>query len=382
MLKLLRSLCAPTISLVILMLGCSFFTTLLTVRIHLEGSSPWLVGIMTAAFYSGYMIGSFRTESLVARVGLIRAYSTFAAILATTTLMQGLFFIPWLWITLRFIGGICVGGLLIVIQSWMLCYSSTETRGRILAVYMTFFYAAQSVAQLLLNVGSPKTVLLFAITSMLCSLSIVPVSSTHVQTPSIEKSTSLSFFQLVKLSPAGIITCFIAGNILGSIYGIYPLYISQIGYSVYEVSILMSIIIFGSMVIQYPVGYISDHANRQFMIVGLSVFAISVGLLMMFFARTHLSFFMVLSFLLGGFISSLYSVGISHACDQVDHRNIVAATQNLTLSYSVGAIIGPLFVPFFMHAFGPQGLIICFLAELALLAAAMLWYLKNQGPHQ
>lgn len=364
MLKLLRALLAPSLSLIILMLGCSFFTTLLSLRIHLEGYSSWLAGIMTAAFYTGYMIGSFRTEALIARVGLIRAYSTFAALLATTTLTQGLFFIPWLWVSLRFIGGICVGGLLIVIQSWMLCYSSTTTRGRILAVYMTFFYAAQAIAQLLLNIGSPKAVLLFALTSILCSLSIIPVSFTHVRTPHIQKSTALPFFQLLRQSTPGIFTCFIAGNILGSIYGIYPFYISKIGYSVYEVSILMSVIIFGSMLIQYPVGYISDRMNRKSIIFGLALLSMTTGLVIMMTSRAHWHTFILLSFLLGGFAASLYSVGISQACDQIEHKDIVAATQNLTLSYSIGAIAGPLLAPVFMHLFGPQGLILFFVVEL------------------
>ncbi len=93
---------------------------------------------------------------------------------------------------------------------------------------MTFFYAAQAFAQLLLNLGSPKTVLLFALTSILCSLSIVPVSFTHVQTPLVQKSKELTFFQLFRLSSSGMITCFIAGAIF-ALTGILIIYLKAIG---------------------------------------------------------------------------------------------------------------------------------------------------------
>ncbi|OGT11795.1 MAG: hypothetical protein A2X77_00990 [Gammaproteobacteria bacterium GWE2_42_36] len=379
MIKSAKSFLPPLLSLTILMLGCSAFTTLLTLRIHAEGYTSWLAGILTAAYYFGFAIGSFETEPLVVRIGLIRSYAALAALLTAMVLIQGLFFIPWLWVVLRFISGICVGTLFIVIQSWLLCYSTSETRGQILAVYMTVFYASQGFAQLLLFSTDPKAIFFFVLTAIFCALSIIPVTMTSTQSPQIEKRSPMNLRQLFKISPVGVLACLFSGGILSCLYGIYPMYISLMGYSIHEVSVVMAMVIFGCMLLQYPAGYISDHVNKRMMLFFLCLINMGICLLVMIFAHHNIYLFVFLSFLLGGFIAVLYSLGISCSSLNLGQKDMIAATQGLLFAYSLGAVLGPLTVPLFMRTLGPAGLLMFFMVLLGSILIIIYIY-RNRKP--
>ena len=88
----------------------------------------------------------------------------------------------------------------------------------------------------------------------------------------------------------------------------------------------------------------------------------------------------IASFLLGGFIFTLYPLSISQLCDQLKADDIVAGTQGLLLIYSVGATIGPLVATVFMHAiFFPYGLLLYFCVLGLALTGFLLWR-KSANP--
>jgi MFS family permease len=374
MLHSLRLIFSPLLSLTILMLGNGFFITFIAVRLHSEGENSWLVGAVTAAYYAGLVVGAFRIERHIARVGHIRAYATLASALAVVTMVTGFFFVPWLWIVLRFVSGICLAGLFIVIEGWFLACSDTKTRGSILSLYMIGLYGPQALGQLLLNVGDMNSLMPFCITVILCSLSVIPLSMTYIKAPQIEEPSALSFFKLYKLSPSGIIGCVCGGLVIAVIYGLLPLFLTQRGETIEEVSFVMGLIIFGGMLLQYPVGRLSDKISRKLVMVFLCASTVILSvLLIMASALEMIGAFRVLAFLFGGITFTLYPLSISHACTFVESRDIVAATQGLLLAFGVGASFGPLLAPTFMRLLGPMGLFVYFITVSGLLAFFFVW---------
>ncbi len=68
-----------------------------------------IIGLIGSMYYAGLVVGSFRMERFIVRVGHIRAFSVFASMLAAICVIHGLFFNVWLWIGLRFMGGFATG---------------------------------------------------------------------------------------------------------------------------------------------------------------------------------------------------------------------------------------------------------------------------------
>ncbi len=369
MLKLLLS---PLLSLFVFMLGSGLFTTLVVLRLHIDNFSSITIGAMTSAYYAGLVIGSFRSERFILRVGHIRAFSFFASLLTVICIAQGIYVEPWFWLLLRVGGGFATAGLFIVIESWLLLIGDIKTRGTILSLYMVTLYAAQGLGQFLINFGNPSQLLLFAVAAMLSSLAIIPLAITKIGQPEINEPVSLSFIELYKLSTSGVIGCLCSGLILGAVYGLLPLFLMQSLPNLKLVSTFMALTIFGGMALQYPIGKLSDMLDRRvvliiisFLVAGISIFSI--------FAFHYTWISAIAIFLLGGLTFTLYPISISYACDNLKPVHMVAATQGLLLTYSLGATIGPFISPIFMNFFGKDGLFIYFFCMSSFMVFFFLW---------
>ncbi|WP_133127660.1 MFS transporter [Legionella nagasakiensis] len=365
MLLVIAETFAPLLSLFIFILGAGFFSTLLALVMTLNGASTITIGAMTGIFYAGVIFGSFRIERFITRVGHIRAYSVFSSTLAVVCLLHGVFYSIWLWLILRFIAGFVSAGLFVVIESWLLCKSTHNNRGQILALYMITFYGAQSLGQFILNLGDPQTMLLFAVASMTCSLSIIPLSMTYVQSPQYDEPSTLGLKKLLNQSASGLLGCFSSGLIMGGIYGLMPTFLSHLFHSRAEVAKYMFAIIVGGMMLQYPVGKLSDVFERRLMLIIISLATIFISLAVIFINPEITWLFFSLMALVGGLTFTLYPISITQACDALDTADIVAGTQSLLLAYSIGAMIGPFIAPVFMQFFGSYGLFIYFISICA-----------------
>ncbi|PXF30829.1 major facilitator transporter [Pokkaliibacter plantistimulans] len=371
----------PLFSLVIFTLGHGLLTTLLTLRLSAEHVDPQAIGMVSAAYFAGLFTGSFFNARIIVRVGHIRAYAAYASILATLAILHGLLIDPAIWTGLRFIGGIATSGLFVVIESWMLVSSSPQTRGQILAFYMILLYGALAVAQLLLKYIDPMILVPFAMTAMAASLSVVPLSLTRVASPTLEITQGISFFKLVKLTPSGAFGSFTSGMVLGSIYGLMPLFFTDTGHSLNQVANLMAVLILGGMTLQYPVGRLSDKMDRRVVLTILCC-CLTIASLTLVFGTEKGSYYIQagLIFLFGGLAFSLYPMSLSHACDELAPDQVISANQGLLLSYSIGAVIGPLLAPVAMSVYGPKGLFIYFCIVSGVLAGFLLWRKKVRAP--
>jgi len=252
MLSIVKKVIAPLLSLFIFMLGSGFFLTLLSLTMNFHHEPPILVGAMTGVYYAGLVCGSFKIERFIVRVGHIRAFSTFASALAVMTLLHGIFYNMPFWLILRFLSGFMTAGTFVVIESWLLCNSTTSSRGRILSLYMMTYYAAQASGQLLINLGSPEDLLLYGIATMLCSLSVIPLAMTYVSTPQFDEPSTMNLKTLYQKTMSSIFGCFCAGMTLSACYALFPILFSNIYHEASKISLFMFCLIMGGMALQYP----------------------------------------------------------------------------------------------------------------------------------
>ena len=318
-----------------------FLTTFVTFLMNIKGMNPILIGSMSTINYIGVMIGAFKSEKFILRVGHIRAFCAFGSILSIITLLHGVIENMYVWFVLRFIIGICLSGLYVVIESWLLSVSSIKNRGRVLAFYMITLYGAQAIGQLFMQADLSIPVTLFLLAGICCILSIFPLSVTHIPSPKIEEAVPLDFKMLFIKSRSSIISSFSSGLILGAIYGLLPIYLAQNHYSKAMIGYMMFATIFGGMALQYPLGRISDTIERR-TVIGSLFFLSSLIVGSIVFFSIPSSIGMILFFVLGGLTFAIYPISISHACDTINDNSIVSATQALLLIYSVGAAVGPL----------------------------------------
>ena len=357
----------------VMMAGSGFLSTLIGLRLERAGSGTMIIGLVATAYFGGLVLGALRAGSIVRRVGHIRAYAAFVALLSASTLTYALFQQPVLWGALRFVDGVCVAGVFICVESWLNDRAEPETRGTILAFYMVSLYSGQALGQLLLRSGNTAPQIPFELASILISLAIIPVCLTRSHAPALEEAASLPLRRLFEASPLGVVGAGITGLLLGAFYGLAAIYARRLGLSLADTATFMMVVILGGVALQWPLGRLSDRYDRRRVIVGgfVATLAVSLGLGL----QPSGVLLLALGFAFGGLSFALYPLSVAHANDRLLPSERVTASGQLVLLYSAGAAAGPIAGAAAMTFAGAGGLFL-FIALCALAMTGFgLWRL-------
>ena len=357
LIKLIIKFLAPLSSVALMIFGSAFYTTFLSIFLDSEGYTRKEIGFIQSAFFLGMLLGAFQMEKLIKRVGHIQALTVFGSLATCSTLLQAMYQTFPSWIVLRFIFGLSLAALYIVIESWMLFYSKPQTRGAILSLYMICLYASQSVSQQVLSLVDIHSFTPFLISALFTSLSVIPVglSTNRITLPASHET--IGFFHIIKVSPFGVAGCFISGLILSALYSFFPIY--SVSRHIPSEN-LMSITIAGGVLLQLPIGRLSDYFERRKTLLIIVIIALLLSLLGFFYNDASTASILVLSFLVGGFLFTLYPLSITQVCDHLDHSHITTATALLLISYGFGSVLGPVTSSKVIEVFGINALFLYF----------------------
>ena len=139
------------------------------------------------------------------------------------------------------------------------------------------------------------------------------------------------------------------------IFGYGAVYASSKQFEVFEISIFMVIITTFGAISQWPVGYLSDKIDRRIILIGSTLLAAGLSLLIV--VSSYLSFFLFLFLVAIYSCMSLpmYSLAVAHINDFLKPDEIVAASSTFTFLVGIGAVLGPIFVSNLMMLVGSNG---------------------------
>lgn len=337
-------------------LANGLFGTFLGLRLETEGTSSFALGSILAAYYAGVTTGSLLSARLVARVGHIRAFAVFTAILVACVLgfivQQQL----WLWAILRGGCGLAVAGLMLIVESWINEQSLPEQRGAVFGVYMLAIQTGLGLGPLLLQAGDVRGHELFALIALIYLLASVPIVITRHPQPKIVTLKLMRFRRLRNIAPIGILGCFIAGTVTSILLTLGPIFAHNHGFSSVQVSIFMAAVTLGGVLPQYPIGWFSDRLDRRVVLAWVSVI---VGIGCTCLAIFDVSVFVILLIAggsLGGLTFTLYPLSLSHTNDKIESHEMTGANGILILMFGLGATFGPMLGTSMMVLLGNGGL--------------------------
>ena len=366
----IASVRALLIAIFVFMAGGGSLTTLVSVRLEGADASPLVIGAVATAYFAGLAVGSLRVFPIIARVGHIRAFSAFVSLFSASALAYILHADPWMWAALRFVEGFCVAGVYVCLESWLNDKAEPASRGSILAFYMVALYSGQAAGQFLLNLGAGSQALPFVAASMLLSLAVLPVALTRRAPPPLPVLAPFSLPRLYRASPMGVAGAVANGVVLGGFYGLGPVFARGAGLDLSETAAFMSTVIFGGVLLQWPLGRLSDVFDRRRVILGVLAGTVMIALGVAFSADWPNGVRLVLGGLFGGVGFALYPLCVAHTNDHVSAEDRVAASAGLVLAYSTGAVAGPVAASAAIMIAGPEGL---FLFITATAAAALMF---------
>lgn len=377
--KTIRSITAPLFSLALLMLSNGFFLTFISAKLQQESYSSMAIGTIQGSYYAGFLIAALKSEHLIQRIKHIRAFSFFASIATACTLVTVYAHHLIIWIMMRFLMGLCIAALYVVIESWFFIVSDRKNRGTILGIYMLGLYLSQSASQYIINFVDIKSNMAFIVAGFLASLSILPVTFTHSVIPDMEVPPPSALFKFFVISPLGTAGAVLSGIMLGSFYTFGPVFAQASHFSIAHV---MSLTIAGGFLLQYPIGHLSDIFDRRRVLIFVSIMVATTAILILIFAQQQ-HWVLLFSFLLGGFAFTIYPLSITQVVDRCEVNQATTVAGVMLFAYSIGAVIGPFITPIFIAIMGSAAgvyLSICFSAVFLFLIGLATIGLKKPIP--
>lgn len=360
------SLLALFISTGALMLGSGHLGTFMSLRLQAGGTSDQLTGLVMSGFYLGMVIGAWFCHIVLQRVGHIRAYAVFAATNCAAVLALPLLEFPLVWFLLRICTGISMMGLFMIVESWLSERAPASIRGRVFSVYMVVSFSGLGGGQFLLKLAGIESETHFFVIGMLFALCLLPVALTRAMHPLPVDKLRFNWSRLYKTAPFGFVGALAAGLMAGAFYGLAPVSLRQAGVEIGGIANFMAATIFGGLLMQYPMGLVSDRYDRRTVLATLAIFVSLLSLLLMTVPAGQPLLLYAIGGLFGGFLFTVYPVAVAHSHDHFDASNIVTVSAALLLVYGLGAGFGPMLASSMMVPLGSEGLQL-FIATVGLL---------------
>lgn len=352
MFKVLSGIWALLIGIVLIMLGNGMHFTLIGLRGGIESFSATELAIITSGYFVGFLSGARLTPSLIRRVGHVRVFAALGSFMSAGLISFPLLAEPWAWTLLRLLIGFCMSGVYVTAESWLNDASTNETRGKVLSAYMISQTIGIIGAQGLLNLGDPATSVLFIGASILVSISFAPILLTVSRAPTTDVTRPMPLRALFSGSPLGTIGIFLLGSVYATQSGMGAVFGTLIGMTAAEISLFIAMLFAGALVLQYPIGWLSDRVDRRLVIFAVSAIG-ALSCLFGWIAGGGLVPLLVAAFLAGGMTTPLYALFLAHTNDFLSAEDMPAASGGLVFTFGLGAIIGPLVTGWAMQGAGP-----------------------------
>jgi MFS family permease len=336
--------------------GNGLHSLLLPVRGTAEGYSTTTLGLLGTTWATGFVLGCLTAPKLVRRIGHVRAFSGFIAIIAIIALLTGIIVDSTWWVVLRAVTGFCTAGTSMIIESWLNERATNESRGAIFSLYIGITLIGAVAGQMMVPFADIHTPILFMVCGICYCIAMLPTTLSNAASPQPLKAIKLDLPALYRNSPVsclGILLVGIANGAYGTLGAVFG---AGAHLSDSNIAIMMSSTIFAGAVMQLPAGRLSDRIDRRYVLAGMSAVAAVAGLLLFLLQPTTPYFLIGLVILYGAVANTLYPIAVAHANDFASSEDFVKVSGGLLLLYGIGTIIGPTVGGPVMASVGPYSL--------------------------
>ena len=149
------------------------------------------------------------------------------------------------------------------------------------------------------------------------------------------------FIRYIWLVPTATAAVLVYGAVETGGFALFPVYGNRIGYSESDAALLLSMIGLGNVVMQIPLGYLSDRiGDRRILLVACAAVGL-LGMLALPWFATNWNIAAAVLFVWGGVVAALYTIGLAHLGSRLTGRELASANAAFVLCYGLGMLVGP-----------------------------------------
>ena len=328
---------------------------MVAMTMELRGMSASNIGYVVAGAPFGLILTSPFIGTLVNRFGLLGSmFLGTLLIIATLLVMPSVFgVVPW--VICRVIAGVGVATIWILSETWVNSLATNENRGRIIAGFMITMSCGFGLGPLVVTAIGVETWAPFYLAAGVICLSMIPLWLARDVAPELPQSQGWSFGMAIRAAPLLIVVALFAGVTDATQLSFYPVYAMREGFSADTALYMLTAIVLGTLLVQFPLGVLADRLGRNILIAVFLILTIVVGGLIPFVLHQPLILWPILV-LWGGVAFGLYTLCIILLGDRFNASELAGANAALVALYEMGSVVGPVAVGHAMDIYGPNGM--------------------------
>lgn len=346
---------------------------LLSIILEQRGHSATAIGFNTAVAGLASIGVAPLAIPIAARLGV--ALTMLIAIALGASCFAGFYFTHdyWAWIVLRALMHVGITLLFILSEFWISASAPPQRRGLVLGIYATVLSLGFAFGPwLFARIGS-EGFAPFGAGVAITVLAALPVIAAWRESPDISSHSEgggngRRFSHYILLVPTATAAVLVFGAVETGGFALFPVYGARLGYTEADSALLLTAIGLGNVLLQVPLGMISDRVRDRRTILAGCAFVGLAGMLALPWLTASWHATAAVLFVWGGVVAGLYTIGLAHLGSRLSGRELASANAAFVFCYGFGMIIGPQVIGAGMDVVGTHG----FAWSLAFFFAAYL----------
>lgn len=350
-----RSHGAILISNLFMGLSIGMFLPLLPIRLDGWGIAPFWIGVNAAASACAILITGPTINRVLRRFGYAGTLMGGALLCAATLAVMPLFPGFWSWTLLRFLASIGISIHWVVSESWLNQTAREQERGRVLALYVMAILGGMACGPLMLDLVGIDGHVPFWVMAAAALAGALAVPFGRRQAPVFENILRDAMLPVFRRAPRLLGATLLMGVAQGTGLTLLALYGLKMGLESEQAAGLLTALVGGGVVLQFPIGWLSDRCERHGFAAALALISL-IGAALLHPAVGTAWLLYPLLFILGGALFGLYTVALALLGQRFAGRDMAIANAAMVVCWELGTFSGGPISGGVMQIFGPVGL--------------------------
>ncbi len=355
---------------------------LVPVQLQSQSFSDTTIGSALSFESVASIIICFLLPSLLKKIGM-----QLGLLLSTLLRVPSIMLFPYFNDLSVLIGAIFLHGigcymLLILLQTWVNAIPLKKNKGLIVALYSTsvsvglalgpvVIAALKASPDTLTALSEPivslstavfgkqplvETVGLYGVATLISLLAVVPLALALPVIPKIKFTGTSTILQSITASKGAMFAIMMAGVSQFGVAAFITLYGIKNGLLLEQSALLLTAFMLGSLILEVPIAWLSDHFDRRYFIIGCAFACMFCAVYLPIAIYTPVNAY-VLVFVWGGVIAGIYSVSLALIGEtHAKGDQIITANAGYSLMESIGGTLGILCIGVAIEQLGNDGM--------------------------
>lgn len=252
-----------------------------------------------------------------------------------------------MWFLLRMGLGLFSEIIMVQTETWLNGSTVERARGKVLALYTAGMSLGFATGPLILAWTGSDGNLAFYVASVLAALAIVFIFTSGMPRVDGHEEKPETLGNSLKLAALPIMATVLnaAVEVLGMNF--LSLYAIKLGWSESASALLISVLMFGAILLQLPIGWLADRVDRLKLMTTLAFIAAALAFVWPHILAFHLLSYVML-FIWGGIFVGIYTVAITWVGERFNGGQLAGIYAAMSVAWGAGALAGPLLGGFAM----------------------------------